>query len=142
MAKFLKELFHVEIYKRSQGRIARQATFAALFIIILLGTWQLSEFWEGEGALKQFGIPGMLWLAGVWISYRLVNFPEFADFLISVEAEMNKVSWPSRSELFLSSVVVIFVIFFLAGILFGYDFVLRWFFTAVGVLESPPSPGP
>ncbi len=136
MAKFLKELFHVGIYKRSQGRIARQATFAALFIIILLGTWRLSEFWSGDLVVYQFGIPGLLWAVGVWISYRLVNYPEFADFLISVEAEMNKVSWPSRGELFLSSLVVIFVIFFLAGVLFGYDFALRWFFTATGVLES------
>ena len=37
---------------------------------------------------------------------------------------MNKVSWPSRGELFRASVVVIVVIFFLAAILFAYDLVL------------------
>ena len=35
---------------------------------------------------------------------------------------MNKVSWPSRGELFRASMVVILVIFFLAAILlFAYD---------------------
>jgi len=41
------------------------------------------------------------------------------DFLIAVEAEMNKVSWPSRAELVRSAAVVIFVIFLLATVLFG-----------------------
>ena len=36
---------------------------------------------------------------------------QFADFLIAVEAEMTKVSWPSRGELVRSSIVVILVIF-------------------------------
>jgi preprotein translocase subunit SecE len=47
--------------------------------------------------------------------------PSFADFLIAVEAEMNKVSWPTRTELFRSSMVVIFCILFLTVVLFGYD---------------------
>ena len=37
----------------------------------------------------------MLLAAGLWASYRLVNVPAVADFLIAVEAEMNKVSWPT-----------------------------------------------
>jgi preprotein translocase subunit SecE len=52
--------------------------------------------------------------------------PAFADFLISVEGEMNKVSWPSRSELFRASIVVMVVIFFLAFLLYGYDVLLTW----------------
>ena len=43
--------------------------------------------------------PAPCCLVGVWLGYRLVNIPRFADFLIAVEAEMNKVSWPSRGEL-------------------------------------------
>ena len=39
---------------------------------------------------------------------------------------MNKVSWPSRGELFRASVVVILVIFFLAFLLFGYDTLLSF----------------
>ena len=61
--------------------------------------------------------------------------PTFADFLIAVEAEMNKVSWPSRGELFRASIVVMLVIFVLAAVLFGFDvmweFLLGWLFKIV-----------
>ena len=70
-----------------------------------------------------------------WASYRLVNYPRFADFLIAVEAEMNKVSWPSRSELVRSSMVVIFVIFALAIILYGYDMLWTFLFRALGIIS-------
>jgi preprotein translocase subunit SecE len=39
---------------------------------------------------------------------------------------MNKVSWPSRGELFRASIVVMLVIFFLAGLLFFYDLALEY----------------
>jgi preprotein translocase subunit SecE len=60
----------------------------------------------------------------LWASFRIVQMPSFADFLISVEGEMNKVSWPSRGELFRASMVVMVVIFFLAALLFFYDLIL------------------
>jgi preprotein translocase SecE subunit len=71
-----------------------------------------------------YGIPFAVFVAGLWASFRVVQLPNFADFLISVEGEMNKVSWPARGELFRASVVVMFVIFFLAAILLLYDSVL------------------
>ena len=123
MGAFVQELFHLGIYKRSQGRMARQVTFLALVVMTSLGVWRLSQFWPGEPAI-QFGVLGVVLFGGVWVCYRVVNFPGFADFLISVEAEMNEVSWPSRLELFRSSLVVMFTIFFLATILFLYD--LMW----------------
>ncbi len=79
---------------------------------------------------------GGLLLVGIWFGYRLVNIPQFADFLIAVEAEMNKVSWPSRAELVRSSVVVIFVIFLLASVLFAYDLIWRSLFVLIGVRPS------
>ena len=63
---------------------------------------------------------------GLWASFRVVQMPAFADFLISVEGEMNKVSWPSRGELFRATLVVILVVFFLAALLFAYDAALTW----------------
>ena len=39
---FFRELFQLGIYKRSQGRVARQATFGALFVAVLLAAWRLS----------------------------------------------------------------------------------------------------
>jgi preprotein translocase subunit SecE len=121
---FVQELFRVGVYKRNQGRIARQATFAALAVIVALGAWSLSLFYQDKGPAVRYGLPLVILAAGVWASFRIVQLPSFADFLISVEGEMNKVSWPSRGELIRASVVVMVVIFFLAALLFVYDLVL------------------
>lgn len=132
--EFLGVLFSTSIYKRNQGRLARQVTFAALAIVLGIGVWRLSQFlplWFGElvegagsgtdlGVLR-FLIPGGLLAAVLWFCYRLVNVPRFADFLIAVESEMTKVSWPSKDEVIRSSAVVIFMIFALAAILAAYD---------------------
>jgi preprotein translocase subunit SecE len=87
----------------------------------------------GKGAWLQFGVPFLLLLVGAWIAYRAVNLPAFADFLIAVEAEMNKVSWPTWSELFRASLVVIIVIFALAAILFGFDIFWKFVFVKMGI---------
>ena len=129
------ELFSFGFYKRNQGRIARQATFGAFALIVALGAWTLSKYLGGvvsdypdmtvtKQNLIRYAIPLALLAAGVWASFRIVQMPTFADFLISVEGEMNKVSWPSRAELFRASLVVILVIFIMAFILFAYDLVL------------------
>ena len=83
----------------------------------------------------QYVVPLVLLVVGFWVSYRVVNYARFADFLIAVEAEMNKVSWPSRTELVRSSLVVIFVIFALAIILFGYDLFWKFLFRNLGILS-------
>jgi len=62
----------------------------------------------------------------LWLGFRIVNWPSFADFLIAVEAEMNKVSWPSRTELIRASMVVIVLMFGLTAVLYTYDLVLNW----------------
>ena len=144
---FLRELLSVAVYKRNQGRVARQVTFAALAVAFALGVWRLSQMlpiwfggFGGPGAdpsgglvagsadlgVVRFLVPGLLLAVGLWVCYRVVNIPRFADFLIAVESEMTKVSWPSKDEVVRSSAVVIFLIFALAAILAGYD--LFWWF--------------
>jgi preprotein translocase subunit SecE len=121
----LRELFQFGIYKRSQGRIARQVTWVALFVVVALGAWRLHEFMINSGRTAQLLVPTAVMLVGVWIAYRLVNMPAFADFLIAVEAEMNKVSWPTMGELWRSLLVVLFSIAFLVVVLAAYDIFWR-----------------
>ncbi len=125
MGAFVQELFRFSLYKRSQGRVARQVTFAALAIIVALGAWSMHNFYSGHGTVARYTVPLIVLVAGLWASFRVVQMPAFADFLISVEGEMNKVSWPSWGELFRASVVVMVVIFLLAAVLFGYDFLWK-----------------
>ena len=131
---FFRELLRVEVYKRTQGRITRQVTFAGLAVAIGLGLWRLSSIMAGKGMAYQYALPGLLLLAGLWACYRVVNLPAFADFLIAVEAEMNKVSWPTRFELFRASLVVLMLIFSLAIILFLFDYSWGLLFRKTGIL--------
>lgn len=132
------------VYKRNQGRLARQVTFAALALILGLGVWRLAQVlplwfsggsspWGGDAGVVRFLLPGLVLAAVLWFCYRLVNVPRFADFLIAVEAEMTKVSWPTGDEVARSSAVIIFLIFALAGILAAYD--LFWWFVLRYVLR-------
>jgi preprotein translocase subunit SecE len=121
---FFQELFSFGIYKKTQGKIARQVTFAVLAVIVALGAWSWSEYFRDRDNLVRYYVPLTVLAVGLWASFRVVQMPPFADFLISVEGEMNKVSWPSRGELFRASIVVMAVIFFLAALLFSYDLIL------------------
>jgi len=141
MNAFLQELFRAGLYKRTQGRVTRQVTCAATVVVFAMGCWRLEEALkdaEWAAGLNVYGfnfwLPGALLLAGAWVAYRLVNMPTAADFLIAVEAEMNKVSWPTRSELYRSSIVVLVTIFALAAVLFVFDLFWSQFFQFLGVL--------
>jgi preprotein translocase subunit SecE len=131
------ELFQVGVYKRSQGRIARQVTFAALALTFALMAWRMYVTFRAAWGLSLISaLSGVVLVGGLWLSYRLVNLPRFADFLIAVEAEMNKVSWPSKQELIRSSLVVIFVIFAMSLVLFGFDLVWGFLFEWLGILKK------
>ncbi|MFN9370039.1 MAG: preprotein translocase subunit SecE [Planctomycetia bacterium] len=140
----LGEFFRADVYKRTQGRVARQLTFAALAAIVGIGAWRLSALmpvWFGglgtsgrDYGLLRFVLPSVLGTVGLWACWRIVNIPSFADFLIAVEVEIAKVSWPSAGEVFRSSAVIIFLIFALSAILAGYDFF--WAFILRPVLKG------
>ncbi len=131
MAAFMAELFRLNLYKRSQGRFARQVTFAVLAVIVALGAWRLKVWLEGRpdaGGQLGYVVPLGVLAFGWWITFRLVQLPKFADFLISVEGEMNKVTWPKQGELFRASIVVMAVIFLLAALLYFYDLIWKGVF--------------
>jgi preprotein translocase subunit SecE len=139
---FVQELFQFGLYKRTQGRMTRQVTCGVIWVGFVLASWRLWDFLRGVEmpsslrsveSIVELGVPALLLIGGLWLGLRLVNMPRFADFLIAVEAEMNKVSWPSKPELIRSSLVVIFVIFALAAVLFMFDIVWQALFKLIGV---------
>ena len=133
-ASLIQELFRTELYKKNQGRLTRQLTAIGLLAVIGYGLWTLAK-----GPLSSFdspyvkiGVPVALFLAAGWAVFRAVNFPKFADFLIAVEAEMDKVTWSSRSELYRATIVVVATMFTMAILLFLYDQIWLWFFRLIG----------
>ena len=119
---FWVELFQFGLYKPNQGRIVRQVTFFIIGFLSFLAAWEIQRtgWLSGLGNASYLGMI-LIGAVGVWFGYRVVNYSAFADFLIAVEAEMNKVSWPTRGELWRSALVVITVIFVLAFVLYFYD---------------------
>lgn len=120
-----------ELYKRNQGRKVRQATFFGAAVVVVLGVWRLKEQLSlSSSSVLQYGLPALLLALGLWISFRLVNLPSFADFLIATEAEMNKVSWPTWTALRRATAVVLITMVLLTAFLFVCDLVwqvsLRW----------------
>ncbi|MGH7169732.1 MAG: preprotein translocase subunit SecE [Gemmataceae bacterium] len=88
----------------------------------------------------QFTIPLLMLAAGLWLAWRVVNVPAFADFLIATEAEMNKVSWTTQRRLIQDTIVVLVAVVLMAFYLFSMDVVwkaiLSW--EPIGVLKFTP----
>jgi preprotein translocase subunit SecE len=130
------EMLSLNMYKRSQGRLTRQLTAIAIAGIVILGAWTLSQ-----GPLSRYsdpvrtGIPFVISALAIWFAFRIVNYPRFADFLISVEAEMDKVTWAGREELQRATIVVICTMVFIGMVLLVYDVFWVWFFTLVRILQ-------
>jgi preprotein translocase SecE subunit len=65
----------------------------------------------------------------------------FADFLIATEAEVNKISWPTRKSVVQDTIVVLTTVFLLTVFLFvvdlawGYILGSKW----VGILRLEPN---
>lgn len=79
----------------------------------------------------RYSLPLLLIALTCWLSWRIVNWPAFADFLIATEAEMNKVSWTTRKRLVQDTVVVLVTVCLLTVFLFVVD--ILW----IRVLSNP-----
>ena len=132
---FWSELFRLGVYKPSQGKIVRQLSFLAIAILAGLAAYELHRFslFSSMFSGSRYVFLLVFSLVAIWFSYRVVNYSKFADFLIAVEAEMNKVSWPSKTELWNASLVVMFVIFAMAGLLYLFDIVWTLLFQFIGI---------
>ncbi len=85
----------------------------------------------------QYTLPLLLIALTLWVAWRIVNYPAFADFLIATEAELNKVSWTTRPRLIQDTIVVLITTLLLAVFLFLMDqtwrVILSW--KPIGVLQ-------
>jgi preprotein translocase SecE subunit len=89
----------------------------------------------------RFTVPILLSAVALWFSWRLVNYPPFADFLIATEAELNKVSWTTRRRLIQDTTVVLVTVVLITVFLFAVDLVWSSIFSSrwIGILQPPSS---
>jgi preprotein translocase subunit SecE len=120
-----------DIYKRGQGYYTRLYSALVMFVIVAFGCYALHEKLRGINIWIETLVPvGLCVVLGILI-YWLMNKPNLADFLISAEGEIKKVSWSSRREIFVSTFVVIFVVVSLTIMLFVADFVFKYLFMEI-----------
>ncbi|MFN0197190.1 MAG: preprotein translocase subunit SecE [Planctomycetaceae bacterium] len=129
-------LTEATFYKRNQGRLIRQLTAVALGLVVITGSYTLSQaFLQEYSRSIKVGVPMLLIALGLWLVFRIVNLPRFADFLISVEGEVDKIAWASRAELIRSTLVVLGTMFLMGFLLLFFDFFWQLLFTAINVLQ-------
>lgn len=123
-------------YKKTQGRPTRQI---ALCVIIAALSWLLISA-AGLLISRHTGIGwlsiciGVVAAAGL-ISVVLLNRPRWADFLISVQAEIDKVTWPSKGEVRKATMVVLVLLVSMACVIFVFDVIWQWVFKTIGFLQ-------
>jgi preprotein translocase SecE subunit len=90
----------------------------------------------------RFTVPMLFTVAAMWLAWRVVNYPTFADFLIATEAEMNKVSWTTRRRLVQDTIVVLTTVLLMTIFLMAADLLWGWALKSVGVLRIGDSQRP
>lgn len=149
--------FSTAAYKRLQGQRVRRGTILGILVLAGCGIYTLlahrslgsgvENNWDipipfANGAFwrllphVQFTVPILLALGALWLAFRIVNYPTFADFLIATEAELNKVSWTTRKRLVQDTIVVLTTVFLLTVFLFVVDVSWGWLLSRpwIGVL--------
>jgi len=146
--------FHASSYKRTLGQKVRRLTILGIILIGGSGVYSLTfqgllpETWTLAMPLDlspvvvltaaRYAIPAILVGLSVWIAWRAVNVPSFAEFLIATEAEMNKVSWTPKRRLAQDTVVVLTTTLLLAVFLLVVDLFWGWLLSRekIGVLPA------
>jgi len=120
-----------DIYKRGQGKYTRLCSAFGIAIIVGLGCLQLyKKMQAGDlGLWVETMVPAGLFVILALLIFWLVNKPSLANFLIAAEGEMKKVSWSSRQEIAVSTLIVIVVVIVMAILLGTTDIGFRTFFT-------------
>jgi preprotein translocase SecE subunit len=153
--------FTITPYKKTQGQRVRRGTILGILVLAGCGIYTLlahrtlesgAEHWQvtipftgGKTWIilpdLRFTVPILLAAGALWIAYRVVNYPVFADFLIATEAELNKVSWTTRKRLIQDTVVVLVTVILLTVFLFLVDQLWASVLTRIGVVQVPSQTG-
>jgi preprotein translocase subunit SecE len=135
-AQFLANLTRADLYKPRQGWYARLYTGIGLGVVVVLGLWRLYDaLKDNYSTLTSYGVPTAIGLVLGWVIFRLIQYPPFVEFLIATEAEMNKVSWTSKDDLYRATSVVLVTVTLMAVFLFGVDWVWSNLLQILGVLR-------
>lgn len=135
LVQFFANLVQTGLFKPAQGWYARLYTALGLGAIAAAGVYQVYETTMDYTPVWRLGIPTALLLVLGWLIFRVVHFPPFAEFLIATEAEMNKVSWTSKDDLYRATTVVLTTVLIMAVFLFVVDWLWLFILRTIGILQ-------
>ncbi|MCX8228737.1 MAG: preprotein translocase subunit SecE [Planctomycetota bacterium] len=137
-------------YKPDEGRNARQATFWLGEGMLAFACYALSGTLTGWVSMRRpliesletvpvlgvpftgaFAIAAALFVVGSLVFVRYMSAEKQAQHLIEVEAEVNKVTWPTFKEASNSSIVVVITVVVLMGFLAIADLLLGKVFNII-----------
>jgi preprotein translocase subunit SecE len=129
-------MLSARLFKPNQGRVVRQVTAVAVAVVFVAAAWRLRVTIFSDAAnWLSLGVPAVAAVLGCWFAFRLVTWPRFANFLISVEAEMDKVSWADWGYLKRATAVVLVTMVVLGAYLFTWDILWQQLFGLIGFLD-------
>lgn len=135
LAQFFLNLVQTGLYKPMQGWYARLYTALGLGVLAAAGVWRVYEASMDYTPAWRLGIPAAIAMILGWVTFRIIHFPPFAEFLIATEAEMNKVSWTSKEDLYRATMVVLATVLLMAIFLFVVDWLWLFILRNIGVLQ-------
>ena len=133
----------LSIYKPGQGYYTRMVSAAGFGALILAGAGWIYQ--ELTTLTDPFGISTQYFRSGVAVAvilgfggalYWVLNKPNVVDFMIATEAEMKKVHWPTKRQIFNNTMVVIIGTLILAFLLTVFDLSFSTFFKSINLLEG------
>ena len=146
----------LRLYRKGQGKWTRLIAAGGIMALVSFGCWSLYNYLMGFPSVRgvEIGtIPGVeivvnlpfliavvLFAGFAVLVYHLVGFRKrVCDFLIETELEMKKVSWPSASEVFGSSIIVIITVIIFALFAVACDLILVFLMQRIYGISSAGS---
>lgn len=144
-----------KVYKPGQAKLSRMAVFLSGEALLLWGAGtlvlELPRLWRDAGmavnvryldapVADAWSLDVVLFRSPVSISlliglalvvgvslwwFRFLNRERWADLLIDMETELHRVSWPTLSDAWLSTLVVTAFTVILVVLMVGYDLVFK-----------------
>ncbi len=128
-----------KIYKRGQGYYTRLWGAIMVSVVVVIGSWVLhKQLLVFDNPWVEMLIPaGVCVVFGALIAW-ISNRASMADFMISAEGEIKKVSWSSRKEIVVSTIIVMIVVAVMAGMMRLTDFIFGYLFQEVLNINNVP----
>jgi preprotein translocase SecE subunit len=128
----------IEKYKWGQGKSTRLYSAISMAILAGIGCWRVyqkltatMDVTTALGLWVTVTVPLGIFALIAGLLYWLVNKPTVADFMISAEGELKKVSFSSKREIAVSTFIVVIVVVLTAAMLGAADFCFNLFFADV-----------